>query len=390
MKLFNDLIKRNSDCPICTLQADLVAEMPNFPVTEIYKKYNTKDDYGQLCPHQSLFFCDKCQHLFLGSHLPRNFIYTNYVTESSTSEGAQIALNHFYDFVMSRSLGAVDGIIDIGANDTFLLERFVGNGAKLIGIDPNISSSNPEIHCIKGFVEDCELNSLVNGKRIFLCSHTLEHIYDPRSFLSQIASILQEEDDFFLQFPSFELLIRDARFDQVHHQHLNYFSLFSLRKLLTEFGLIITAHKYDDDHYGALMCHVRKDGAASLPTVKNVDIESVRFSHSVFLSSMRAADDRILLLGDQFYCFGASLMLPLLSYYLPSLKNARAILDASNKKHGLTYINFEREIISDEGIDYPSSDFVVTAVSTKAATRRVARVLIDRDSRNIVFPLNTL
>ena len=390
MKLFSDLIKNCSDCPICSLHAYLVADMPSYPITEIYKIFGSKNYSGPTSSHQRLFFCDKCQHLFLGSHLPRDFIYTNYVTESSSSEGAQIALKNFHDFIVARSPGSAAGIIDIGANDTSLLERFAGTGAKLIGIDPNISSSNPDVHCIRGYVEECELETLIPGRRIFLCSHTLEHIYDPRAFLSQIASTLQKEDDFFLQFPSFELLIRDARFDQVHHQHLNYFSLYSLSKLLGEFGLIITAYHYDDDHYGALMCHVRKDDAASVPTVQTVNIETVRSSHRVFLSSMNAAEARIALFDDYFYCFGASLMLPLLAYYLPSLRNAQAILDASDKKHGLTFVNFERPIISDTGVDYPSSDFVVTAVATKAATRRVARLLIDRESRNIVFPLNTL
>ncbi len=41
-------------------------------------------------------------------------------------------------------------------------------------------------------------------------------------------------------------------------------------------------------------------------------------------------------------------------------------------------------------ISYHGSDLVVTAVATKAATRRIAGLLIERGTRNIVFPLNTL
>jgi hypothetical protein len=70
--------------------------------------------------------------------------------------------------------------------------------------------------------------------------------------------------------------------------------------------------------------------------------------------------------------------------------NAQAILDASTAKHGLTYVNFERPIIGDTEFDYRSSDLVVTAVATKAASRRVTKLLIERGARNIVFPLNTL
>lgn len=390
MKFSEGSVKTYTNCPICSGPAHVVAEMPNYPITEVYKPFCSKDYSGPTSADQRLLCCDKCQHLFLGVHLPRDFIYTHYVTESSSSQGAQIALGNFYNFVVSRYSVPAAGIIDIGANDTSLLERFAGSGVKLVGIDPNISSANPDVHCIKGYVEDCDLAALVPGRRVFLCSHTLEHIYEPRTFLGQIAAALKDEDDLFLQFPSFELLVRDARFDQVHHQHLNYFSLCSLSKLLGEFGLTITAHRYDDDHYGALMCHVRKGGDASAPTIHCIDIGAVCSSHQAFLLSMNAAEARIALLADQFYCFGASLMLPILSHYLPSLANARAILDANVTKHGLTYVNFERPIIGDSEIDYRNSDLVVTAVATKVATRQVARSLIEREARNIVFPINAL
>jgi hypothetical protein len=390
MKFSEGMIKTCAACPICGGYADVIAEMPNYPITEVYKSFGSKEYSGPLGANQRLLCCIKCQHLFLGAHLPRDFIYTHYVTESSSSQGAQIALKNFYDFVISRSSAPAEGIVDIGANDTSLLERFSDSGAKLVGIDPNISSTNPDVHCIKGYVEDCDLTALAPGRRIFLCSHTLEHIYDPRAFLHQIAGVLQLEDDLFMQFPSFELLVRDVRFDQVHHQHLNYFSLNSFGKLLGELGLTITAHRYDDDHYGALMCHVRKGGAVSAPTIPRVGMEEVRSAYQAFLFSMNAAEARISLFDERFCCFGASLMLPILAYCLPSLVNAQAILDASTAKHGLTYVNFERPIIGDTEFDYRSSDLVVTAVATKAASRRVTKLLIERGARNIVFPLNTL
>jgi len=390
LKFSEDSIRAYSNCPICSGPAENVAEMPSYPITEVYKPYGSNNYFGPLSAYQRLLCCEKCQHLFMGTHLPRDFIYNHYITESSTSQGAQIALGNFHRFIVSCSPVPATGIIDIGANDTSLLERFVGGGAKLIGIDPNVSSANPDVHCIKAYVEDCDLAELVSGRRIFLCSHTLEHIYEPRVFLAQIAGVLNPEDDLFLQFPSFELLVRDARFDQVHHQHLNYFSLCSLTKLLQECGLTIAAHRYDDDHYGALMCHIRKGGNATVPTIQRIDLGTVRSSRQAFLLSMNAAEARISLLGNQFYCFGASLMLPILAYYLPSLVNAQAILDASVTKQGLTYVNFERPIISDAAIDYRNSDFVVTAVSTKAATRRIAQSLIQREARNIVFSVNTI
>lgn len=390
MKFADDTITVVADCPVCGIPGEIIAEMPAYPITEVFKPFGSTDYSGPTQADQRLLYCEACNHLYLSHHLPRDFIYSNYVTESSSSQGAQIALDNFHAFVSRAGVGPASSIIDIGANDTSLLRRFAGGGAKLIGIDPNISSDDPGIQCVKGYVEECDLAAMAPGRRIFLCSHTIEHLYDVRAFMRQIAEVLGTDDDFFLQLPSCELLVRDVRFDQVHHQHLNYFSIRSLSRLLAECGLTVVRHHYDSDHYGALMCHVRK-GAASQHAAQSIEVDSglVRASHRAFMQSMQAAQARIGLLGN-FYCFGASLMLPVLAYYLPSLANAHSILDGSSAKHGLTYINFERPIKGDGGIEYRDSDFVVTAVATKAATRRIAGTLFERGARNIVFPLNTL
>lgn len=379
-----------SCCPICDGVAQVVAQMPDYPITEIYKDYGSNDYIGPRNAHQSLRYCEGCQHLFIGEHLPRDFLYAHYVTESSASRGAQIALDHFYDFISAKSTISSATIIDIGANDTSLLERFVNKSAKLIGIDPNISSDNPQIQCVKGYVEDCDLNSLTFGRRIFLCSHTLEHIYNPRAFLKQLSSVVKVEDDLFMQFPSFELLVRDGRFDQVHHQHLNYFSLKSISKLLGEFGLRIDSYHFDSDHYGALICHIRRGGASIVASGFLYNFDDVMTSYLGFRQCMTACDLRIETFAENFYCFGASLMLPILGYYLPSLDRAKSIIDSSKTKHGLTYINFERPIISDGMIDYKNCNLVITAVATKAAARQVTKFLIEREALNIVFPINML
>ena len=385
-------VQASNRCPVCCRDGECIVNLPDYPITEVYKPFGSKDYAGPICADQSLLFCPECEHLYLGMYLPRDFLYTHYVTESSASLGAQIALDNFHAFVVASKPEPAAGIIDIGANDTSLLGRFADYGAKLVGVDPNITSNDPRIECVKGYVEDCNLAAIAPGRRIYLCSHTIEHLYDVRGFMRQMAAVLTDDDDFFVQFPSFELLVRDASFDQVHHQHLNYFSLRSFSRLLADCGLVVIDYRFDGDHYGALMCHVQKApaSAVTLPQGVQRNSERVRAAHRAFLQSMAAAEQRIALLDGDFYCFGASLMLPILAYYLPSLVCGRAILDSNRSKHGLTYINFELPIRGDEEVNYHDIDLVITAVATKAATRRIARLLIERGARNIVFPLNTL
>jgi len=383
-------LRRLTNCPVCDRDSLLFCELPGYPITEVFKKFGTADYKGPTEADQSLRFCEACQHLFLGTHLPKDFIYSNYLTESSSSQGSMLALKNFHAFVMEHLTFTPNSIIDIGANDISLLKLFLNFKSRLIGVDPNVSSSNPRIECFRGYVEDFDFSEVNAGNRVFLCSHTLEHIYRPASLFERFSSVLKSGDEVFMQFPSLELLVRDARFDQVHHQHLNYFSLASVSKLVSTFGLSVVSYRYDSDHYGALMCRIRKCPPIDLSIKRVIDLTELNFSHKVFTQSINAAETRVGAFKDEFFCFGASLMLPILGYYIPSLCRAQSILDGSPTKHGLTYVNFQRPIGSDADVNFSEADFVVTAVATKAATRSITNLLSQRGARNIVLPLNML
>ena len=83
-------------------------------------------------------------------------------------------------------------------------------------------------------------------------------------------------------------------------------------------------------------------------------------------------------------------MLPILSYYLPSLKNARNIIDEDKNKLGLSYVNFDVEIVNSDTINFLESNFIITAVATKLATRNIVKKLSDLKAMNIILPLNTI
>lgn len=378
-------------CPICQGSARTLIFLPSYPVTEIYQRYRQRVFSGPISFDQGFNYCEKCNHGYLNTLLPRDFIYGNYNTHSRVSVGAVQALDNFFDFV---SVGCPSGkgvIIDIGANDTTLLNKYKNSGAKLIGIDPNVSSDDPAIECIRDYIEEVDLAALASENRLFLCSHTLEHIFDPARFLASLSRMATHSDDFFFQFPSLNLLVRDGRFDQVHHQHVNYFSLRSFAKLLQQSGFKLISHRFDPDHYGALMCHFRKDNHGLEPTVAGVQLSpaDILLAHQVFKASTASADFRLSIAPGGFSCYGASLMLPILSYYMPALLNAREILDSNKDKFGLSYVNFDIEIRDESGHDYAGSNIAVTAISTKLATRRIVQRLIELRTMNIVLPYNT-
>lgn len=393
MKDNNIKTTRNNSSPITGGESELLFNLNRYPITEVYQKFNDNSFSFQTSFDQELRICKKTNHVFLGRLLPQEFIYNseNYNTISSASRGSVTALDNFYNFINDSIPSNVSTIIDIGANDTLMLKKFSDFNVDLIGIDPNIKSDDEKIICIKDYFENTEILTNYSSGRVFLCSHTLEHIYDPRLFMSLLEKNALADDIYFFQFPSIDLLLRDLRFDQLHHQHIHYFSVQSFKYLIEDFGFELISYNLDPDHYGTLQaCFRKKTSEGSIEISDYIDPTIIEKSYEIYKEILSTADKRIAAVKGDFYCFGASLMLPILSYYLPSLINAKNIIDDDTNKLGLSYVNFDREIINSSEINYLNSNFVVTAVATKIATRNIINRLSHLGAMNIILPLNTI
>lgn len=375
--------------------SELLIKLDKYPITEIYQKYNTNNFPFETNYDQELRFCSKSNHAFLNKQLPQDFIYNaeNYNTVSSSSVGSVTALDNFYSFIISKIKDNFDSIIDIGANDTMLLKKFLDKKKLLIGIDPNVNSDDKNVKCIKDYLENVDLNSLSKGNKVFLSSHTLEHIYDPKKFMEILSNASSEQDEFFFQFPCLDLLIRDSRFDQIHHQHLHLFSIQSFSIMIANFGYEILNYELDPDHYGTLMVHFRKTDKQ----IENFEYEKGFFTvaqmkkrYDYFLEDISLVNERILQDDCDLYCYGASLMLPIIPYYIPAMKEALAIIDQDKSKIGLSYVNFDVEIKDSSNIDFSKSNVLVTALATKFATRKIVSKLSELKTMNIILPLNTI
>lgn len=378
-------------CPICGESSRVLINLESYPITEVYQIYGRNDFKYPTEFSQAFNFCEICTHGFLREQLPRDFIYENYNTHTAASIGSVVATNHFYDFILKYIPNNFNVVIDIGANDVTLLKKFSETSARLIGVDPNIASDTPQILCIKDYIENIDLTQFGYSSRLFLCSHTLEHLYNLDYFFENLSKIASEDDHFFFQFPSLDLLVRDCRFDQIHHQHLHYFSLYSFQRLLNTYGFGLLSHEFDPSHYGALMVYfIKKKPDIKLGAGGIVTKENIISSYEAYVASMEAANKRIGRDDFKFYCYGASLMLPILNYYIPNLINTVAILDTNPSKFGMSYVNFDKKIIDADCFDYRRSNIVLTAISTKLAARKIIADLALRETMNVVLPFNTL
>ena len=376
------IYKHGNECPVCSGAMRSIIDLPDLPMTELYEPWNAYFERGRARVNQEFLYCDGCSHGKLGTIVPPEQLYKQgYRTTTSKSFGASAAVRNFAEFItLNCQLSAYECAIDIGANDGSLLDRLPQK--RRIAVDPNASGDH---ELIRAFIEDADLSAFKSRRKLVCCSHTLEHIEKQNEFFAKLSTLVSHGDLCAFQFPSLDYLVRDCRIDQIHHQHIHYYSLRSISLMLAKHGFEITHHEFDASHYGTLMVMFQR----GIETLKGEQIPTFRVTqaNALFRKEMWELNAR-LDWHKELYGYGASLMLPVLYYYLPSLARLQYVMDEDASKHGQRYVNFNVKIVPVE--DVTGRDVMVTAFNTKRAVRAIVSKLFSAGAENVIVPFHVL
>lgn len=375
-------LKRSNECPICGGAMEHLIDLPRFPLTEMYEPHTDGFDEGRGIVDQSFQYCCGCSHGKLGTVVPPETLYAkDYRTKTSKSVGAAHSVRSFYDFLHRHlDFGNFETVIDIGGNDGSLANLF---RKKRVVVDPHGAVDDGLV--LRDYVEKADLIQFKAERKLIVSSHTLEHLEKPEVLLEKVQSIFCYGDTLAMQFPSLDYLVKDARIDQVHHQHVHYFSLRSTSLLLAKYGFEMTQFAFDPDHYGTLQVIARRglEELKGVPIFKRDLIEA----HVDFTRGMKSFDAAIERLREPIG-YGAALMLPVLAYYAPAVNDLICIADEDASKQGQRYINLNVPITAPP--DLRGRDVAVTAFNTKMAVRKITSKLTNEGARTVVVPFNAL
>lgn len=95
-------------------------------------------------------------------------------------------------------------ILDIGCGGGLMTERFARLGGNVTGIDPTdeaiITAKNHLPSVLKGKVKylQCEVSEITEKYDIVIASEVIEHVNDPKKFVSEIAEKVSENGSIFI------------------------------------------------------------------------------------------------------------------------------------------------------------------------------------------------
>ena len=399
-KNFKKSVKNVNRC-LCGFKTKININFKKFPITETF--LNKFTDSKKYYFDQKINFCKRCGHIFLGKQIDSRYIYNSksYLFTSSQSYSAIHANDTFIEFIKENvKKRKHDQIIELGSNDLYLLKKFYKTTNKLIGIDPvvTVSKKFKKIQTIKNFFGTAVIKKYLNKKSdIIICGHTLEHVENVDEFIKNTLSICTENTKIFFQFPSSESLIQSNSFDQLHHQHLNLFSLKSFKSLLERNGGKLIDFKFNNLHYGALMVYFTLKNSKIKPKKKfnlnnklNLDFKNSYSNFKNHLNIYKKVINNYLQLKKKFYVIGAGLMLPLINYHLDNMTNkADGILDDDKRKIGKFFPGINTKILPLKNTDIENSVCLIAPVASTLTCRKLVEILKNKKAETILLPTIT-
>src|SRR4030066_1459215 len=184
-----------------------------------------------------------CGLLQMKHTMERDVMYRKYWYKSGISTTMVKALADITTAVEKAvALSKGDIVVDIGANDGTLLRQYKTPGLLTVGFEPsnlwklgiegNAKIINDYFNC------DSFSKEFGNKKAKAITSIAMFYdIEDPNTFVEDIKKCLGKNGVWIIQMNYLGLMIENNTFDNISHEHLEYYSLLSLLSLLEKHGM---------------------------------------------------------------------------------------------------------------------------------------------------------
>ena len=217
---------------------------------------------------------------------PIHSMFGKYWYRSGINQTMRTELKGIVDSVTSvQKLEEGDLWLDIACNDGTLLS-FVPDGIKKLGIDPAEDSFKEESSKIADDIvqdfftlENYKKSKFKNKKaKVVTCIAMFYDLDEPVDFLKDVSKVMDDDGLFVIQMSYTPLMIKQLAFDNICHEHVYYWGLASMEKLLKKAGLKIVDCQVNDVNGGSFRIYIKKKKSTltSFATAPYRDVCNVR------------------------------------------------------------------------------------------------------------------
>ena len=177
----------------------------------------------------------------------------------------QHAERYVADMVQRFALNANSHIVEVAANDGYLLQYAKARGIPCLGIEPTTSTADAArakgIEIVEEFfgVQLAE-KLVVQGKQADLtaANNVLAHVPDINDFVGGFAVLLKPAGVSTFEFPHLLRLVSENQFDTIYHEHYSYLSLIAVKRIFEHNGLSVFDVEELPTHGGSLRVYAQR------------------------------------------------------------------------------------------------------------------------------------
>jgi hypothetical protein len=195
----------------------------------------------------------------------KNYLYVTGVSEAVQQHGKLIF--RLVSEISGIPQKTAPFILEAASNDGTILSIFQRAGWRVLGVDPaeNVAkiANARGIETVPDFFDRqsaLQVVQRVGHADIFLARHVVAHVAGLHEFVEGIGVVLRDDGVSIIECSHALPLLLGLQYDQVYHEHLGYFSVSVLRRLLEMHGLGLFAVQEVGMHGGSIVAFAQKAG----------------------------------------------------------------------------------------------------------------------------------
>ncbi len=266
-------------CRLCGSELEIVLDLGNMYLNNFVVNGQTINSAPL-----TLAKCKHCELVQLKDTPDLDLLYRQYWYQSSLNKSMVASLQDVVDNVEARAdLQPGDVVIDIGCNDGTMLGQYKTEDLYKIGFDPALNLANKAKHHCTMFYNtyfgDTSINTpMAKAITSIAMFYDLE---DPHTFVELIKKSLLTDGIWVVQFTDLLSMFKINAFDNICHEHLEYYSFKVLRNLFEQHDLEVFDVSTNSVNGGSIRMYIGwKDLRHVAPAVHELEKEERDYMNS--------------------------------------------------------------------------------------------------------------
>lgn len=369
-------VAKQQECRICKGELEDVLDLGI-----IYRSSFIRED-EEISEDQKaplvLVKCKKCGLTQLKDTIDLDIMYKDqYWYSSALNKSMVSSLRNVVEDIESRGFAKPgDAVLDIGCNDGTLLNLYTYSDELIkVGFDPAPNLNHPDCAFINDYFSAVNYPDNIKKANVITAIAMFYDLPDPNKFLDDIKTVLANKGVFIVQFTDLLSMFKVCAFDNICHEHLEYYRLEDVINLLRKHGLDAIDVSYNNVNGGSVRVTACHEGAY-LPkpsVVKSLSnerkffesntfatfkqcIETTKFKIKEFLEWAKFHNHKIFIMG------ASTKGNTLLQICEITDKDAPFAADVNKEKFGLRTLGSNIKIISEEEALIKHPDYFIVAI----------------------------